>query len=70
MFDIIITSDFTGTALINTLNNGKFKKRLREIYYPHFIKIIFSELPSYANRTYNQQFNLLKNKLKKHYGIN
>ena len=52
-----------------SIKNGKFQTRMNSIYRPIFFAIIFSDLPSESNRTYEYQLEILTNKIKKHYGI-
>lgn len=68
ILDLFIITKVSKEQFIKTLNNNVFLKKMSVIFKPHFRKIIFSELRSEANRTYNRQLEILTNKIKKYYG--
>ena len=69
ILDLYIAYKVTAETAILGIKNGKFEKRMSEIYRPIFFAITFSDLPSESNRTYEYQLEILTNKIKKHYGI-
>ena len=70
ILDLFIATNTEKEKAKEILTGGAFLQRLNVIYRPHFRKLIFSDLPSGANRTYQRQVEILKNQITKHYGIN
>jgi hypothetical protein len=67
IFDIFIRAGVDKQLFLDTLRNKNFYKRMHSIMRPHFFEIIYSDLKSYKNRTYEFQLSLLVDKLKKYY---
>ena len=69
ILDLFIAHKVDAETARLSIINGKFKTRMASIYRPIFFGIIYSDLPSESNRTYEYQLEILTNKIKKHYGI-
>ena len=69
ILNLFISTKITAGNFENTLINGNYLKKMNEIYRPQVRKILFSELNSNSNRTYQYQLEILTKKIKKHYGI-
>jgi len=70
ILELFLISDVTCETFLKTLYNGNFRKKMDKIFRPHFYNIVYSNLESQSNRTYEQQLKNLTNQIKKHYGIN
>jgi len=67
ILSMFIDNDVSFDSAIKAIKSGEFKRKMQKYYAPVYRKLIYSDLPSSSNRTYQYQFEILTKTILRYY---